>query len=242
MLIIKLDAIDSTNDYLKALAKKQVLENFTTVTANYQTKGKGQMGAKWLSEPGKNLTMSVLLKDVLVNNSAIFNLNVAVALSIITVLDSMNISKVSIKWPNDIMADTKKIGGILIENSLKSGGTITSIIGIGLNVNQTDFSQLPKASSLVLETKQEQNREDVAQKILEQLQLFVAMVNTQPDFLWQRYHERLFKNGIPMAFEAANGNQFMGIIQHVSLDGQLHLLLEDDTTQSYSVKEIKMLF
>ena len=242
MLIIKLDAIDSTNDYLKVLAKKQLLENFTVVTADYQTNGKGQMGAKWLSEAGKNLTMSVLLKDVLINNSTIFNLNVAVALSVITVLDSMNIFKVSIKWPNDIMADTKKVGGILIENSLKSDGTITSVIGIGLNVNQTDFSQLTNASSLVLETQQEHNREDLMQKILVQLQHFAGIVTTQPDYLWQLYHERLFKKGIPMAFETTNGKQFMGIIQNISNDGKLQLLHEDDSTQSYGVKEIKMLF
>ena len=88
MKLIKLDAIDSTNDFLKALSGKQLLENFTVVSAENQTNGKGQMGAKWDSEIGKNLIVSVLIKDVLKNNTEIFDLNVAIALAIISSLTS----------------------------------------------------------------------------------------------------------------------------------------------------------
>ncbi|HEX8576430.1 MAG TPA: biotin--[acetyl-CoA-carboxylase] ligase, partial [Flavobacterium sp.] len=82
MKIIKLDAIDSTNDFLKLLAGQEALNNFTVVTAQHQTRGKGQMGAKWYSEKGKNLTMSVLVKDVLSSVEAIYTLNIIVAMSI----------------------------------------------------------------------------------------------------------------------------------------------------------------
>jgi BirA family biotin operon repressor/biotin-[acetyl-CoA-carboxylase] ligase len=242
MLVIKLDAIDSTNDYLKTLAKNEMLENFTTVIANKQTKGRGQMGAKWVSEKGKNLTMSILVKDVLLNYQAIFTLNSAVALAIVAVLDSLNIPKVTIKWPNDIMADSKKIGGILIENSMKPNGAISSIIGIGLNVNQVDFEALPKATSIANISKHEQDREMLMEKIVSTLVDYVALLSTQSDYLWQRYHERLFKKGIPMPFETNDSIQFMGIIQGVNHDGKLKLLLEDDSEQTYGVKEIKMLY
>lgn len=152
MNIIKLSAINSTNDYLKKLSAGQYLENFTVVVAEHQTAGKGQMGAKWSVVPGKNLTFSVLIKDLLLEINEIFNLNAAVAISITETLESFNIPDICIKWPNDILAGNKKIGGVLIENSIKNNGEIFSIVGIGLNINQLDFENLPKASSLAVVT------------------------------------------------------------------------------------------
>ncbi len=242
MLIIKLDAIDSTNDYLKALAKKESLENFTTVIAEKQLKGKGQMGSQWNSEAGKNLTMSVLVKIDLTTNQTIFNVNVAVALSIITVLDSLNIPKVSVKWPNDIMAENKKLGGILIENAIKSDGRVSSVIGIGLNINQSDFLNLPKATSLFLETQQEFDKEMLMNKIVEKLEEYIQMLPINSDNLWETYHNRLFKKGIPMPFELNDDSKIMGIIQKVSREGLLELLLDDDSIQHFGVKDIKMLY
>jgi BirA family biotin operon repressor/biotin-[acetyl-CoA-carboxylase] ligase len=242
MLVIKLDAIDSTNDYLKALAKNKSLENFTIVVADNQTKGKGQMGASWLVEAGKNLTMSVLVKDVLINHQAIFSLNIAVALAVVSVLDTLNIPKLTIKWPNDIMADTKKLGGILIENSIKHDGAISSVIGIGLNVNQIDFSGLPQATSIAIASGHEQDKDALMFQIVEKLNEYVALLPTQSDYLWERYHERLFKMGIPMPFETNGSNQFMGIIKQVTQEGKLQLLLEDDSLKTFGVKEIKMLY
>jgi BirA family biotin operon repressor/biotin-[acetyl-CoA-carboxylase] ligase len=139
MKLIKLDAIDSTNDFLKRLSCEQALENYTVVTAEKQTRGKGQMGAKWDSETGKNLMFSVLINNRLATISEIFDLNVAVALAVLTTLEINNIPNLSIKWPNDIMSDNKKVAGILIENSIKNNGEISSIIGVGLNVNQLNF-------------------------------------------------------------------------------------------------------
>ena len=242
MLIIKLDAIDSTNDYLKALAKEKSLENFTTVIADKQLKGKGQMGSEWVSEAGKNLTISILVKSDFEINHTIFDINVAVALSIIFVLDSLNIPKVSVKWPNDIMAENKKLGGILIENAIKSDGTVSSVIGIGLNSNQSDFFNLPKATSLFVETQQEFDKEMLMNAIVEKLQEFIQMLPTHSDDLWEIYHNRLFKKGIPMPFELADDIKIMGIIQKVSRDGMLELLLDDDSIQYFGLKDIKMLY
>ena len=242
MIVIKLDAIKSTNEYLKALAKEKPLENFTTVIAKNQTNGKGQMGAIWVSEEGKNLTMSVLVKDVLSSHDAIFSLNVSVALAVVKVLQELEIPKVSIKWPNDIMADSKKLGGILIESTLKSDGSTISIIGIGINCNQTNFVNLPKATSLLLEMKQEIAPEILMEKIVKMLQQQISIIPKQAVFLWQHYHELLFKKGVPMAFETTNGTRFMGIIERVTHDGKLELLLEDDTLENFGIKEIQMLY
>jgi BirA family biotin operon repressor/biotin-[acetyl-CoA-carboxylase] ligase len=243
MKLIKLNAIDSTNDFLKKLARNEGLENYTTVVAQSQTKGKGQMGSTWESEYGKNLIMSILIKDVLPSTQSIFHLNIAISLAVIQALKDLNIKNCSIKWPNDIMSDNKKIAGILIENSFKSEKRIESIVGIGLNVNQNDFSHLPKASSLSVLAKKEFDLDLILDLILFQIKKNCDLIYIgQNAVLWSNYHDYLFKKGIPMAFEDEHKNQFMGIIQEVTFDGQLQLVLEDDAIKLFGLKQIQMLF
>lgn len=242
MKVIKLDAIDSTNEFLKELLSKQTVENFTVVTAENQTKGKGQMGAVWNSEIGKNLIMSVLIKNFIFDSTAIYNLNIAVSLAVIQALEEKKIPKLSIKWPNDIMSDTKKIGGILIENSIKSDGTIFSVVGLGLNVNQIDFQNLPKASSLALVCDAFFDKEELLFSVMENIKQNILSWNEQSDFMWQKYADNLFKKGIPMPFQDKNGQNFMGIIQGISPIGKLRILLENDTVPEFDIKEIQMLY
>ena len=243
MNIIKLDAIDSTNDFLKKLSQNETLENLTIVTAKSQTNGKGQMGAKWISEPYKNLIMSILIKDLLLDINAIFNLNVAIALSIIEILESLKIPNLAIKWPNDIVAENKKIGGILIENSIKSNGTIESVVGIGLNVNQTNFENLPNASSIKCILNKDFDLDEILMKIIDELKsTLLDLKNENSDLLWKKYNAKIFKTGVPMPFEDVNKKHFMGIIQQVKKNGQLELLLEDDSLKCFQIKEIQMLY
>jgi BirA family biotin operon repressor/biotin-[acetyl-CoA-carboxylase] ligase len=243
MSLIKLSAIDSTNEYLKVLSRNQIIENFTTVVAEKQTQGKGQMGATWISEEGKNLIMSILIKEVLQDVDAIFHLNVAVALSIFEVLNETKVPNLSIKWPNDIMSDHKKIAGILIENSIKSDGKIESVVGIGVNVNQQNFENLPKASSMALVSNSEFDLDELLHKIIFQIKKNCGYILTnQTDKLWSKYHENLFKISVPVAFEDANQTKFMGIIQGVTLNGLLQIKLEDDLVKSFGIKEVQMLY
>ena len=242
MKLIKLDAIDSTNEFLKGLSKKQELESFTVVSAEKQTKGKGQMGAIWASEASKNLTMSVLVKDFLSGIDQLFNLNIVVSLAVIEVLESLNIPNLSIKWPNDIMSYNKKIGGILIENSIKSDGAIVSVVGLGLNVNQTNFDNLPKASSLAVVCGKEFNRESLVISICESIENKIAIWNFSPIEFWDIYTKNLYKFGVPMPFSDPNDNHFMGIIQGVSAIGKLRVMLEDDRIAEFDIKEIQMLY
>ena len=242
MNIIKLNAINSTNDYLKTLSSGQYVENFTIVTAEHQTQGRGQMGASWDTEPGKNLTFSVLIKDLLLGINEIFNLNAAVAVSIAEALEINNVPGISIKWPNDILAGNKKIGGILIENSIKNNGEIFSVVGIGLNINQADFKSLPKASSLAAVTGRDFDKMAVLEQITVNIRRNIAsLLNKNTDAIWDKYHKQLFKKGIPMPFEK-DGGKFMGIIQGVTKSGNLELLLEDDSITEYKIKEIQMLY
>lgn len=126
------DEIDSTNSYLKN--SYQLLDNFTFVSADYQSKGKGRNDRVWESSKGLNLMFSVLLKDPqLLNEST--SLSLMAAVEVAKLLDHHKLSHVSIKWPNDVLVNNKKICGILLEGQLPN----YLVIGIGLNVNQKEF-------------------------------------------------------------------------------------------------------
>lgn len=243
MHIIKLPAIDSTNSYLKELTTKQSVENFTVVVAENQTNGRGQRGANWEVEGGKNLTFSVLIRDVLLSFEEVFNLNVVVAVSLFQTFSNLKIPNLTIKWANDILADKKKICGILIENQFKSNSEIFSVIGIGINVNQENFSNLPQASSLKKISGSEWNKEEVLLTFLNQFQNNINLYkNEGATYFWEVYHENLFKKNVPMAFENSKNIKFMGIIKQVLPNGLLQIELEDDSLQLFDIKEVKMLY
>jgi BirA family biotin operon repressor/biotin-[acetyl-CoA-carboxylase] ligase len=242
MRLIKLSAIGSTNDYLKELSSHEEIQNFTVVTAETQTNGRGQMGAKWDSQSGKNLTLSVLVKKPVPNISQIFDLNVAVSAAICEVLECLGIAEISIKWPNDIMSGKKKIGGVLIENSVKSAVEISSVIGIGLNVNQDNFEGLPNASSLRLVAGYEFDKWALLGDLVAHLEKCVSALSSEPAKLWEFYIRRLFKKNIPMPFKDAHGQNFMGIITGVSEIGKLKVQLENGSVAEFGLKEITLLY
>lgn len=177
------------------------------------------------------------------NIESIYDLNIAVALSVLKVLKKENIPELKIKWPNDIMSANKKVGGILIENAIKQTHEIQSIIGIGLNVNQQNYDNLPQASSLCLRTGRFFDCEELLTKIVTELKLNVQLIaENQQSVLWKKYHNFLYKKNIPSAFESKDGVRFMGIIRQVIATGQLEVMMEDDTVQYFNIKELKMLY
>lgn len=243
MQLIKLDAIDSTNDFLKALARSKQLENFTTVLAKSQTNGKGQRGSSWISEPGSNLIMSMLIRNYQVPTTAVFHLNVAVAISLLKVLQRYQIPDLSIKWPNDILSGNQKLGGILIENLIKSEQSWEAVVGIGLNVHQKAFKDLPKATSLYNVSQHSYDIEQLAQEIVAECQANYPYVARQEvETLWHFYHTHLFRKGVPSAFELPNGQRFMGKILEVTAEGQLVLEDEWETIRHFDLKEIQLLY
>ena len=241
MHIIKLSATSSTNDYLKQLNSQQVVSNFTVVSTSRQEKGKGQMGTYWESEEGKNLTFSILLKDLILDIRQLYTLNILVSIAIVDVLEKYKIPKLTVKWPNDIMSGQFKLGGILIENNFKSDGEVVSIVGIGLNVNQLSFENAPQAISLKKITGMDYQLDILLLEICISIQQYTATLHRQENIIWEKYHQHLYRKGIPTAFEKKNGTRFMGIIQKVSTKGLLEVLLEDDSVERFDVKELKML-
>lgn len=242
MQIIKLNAIPSTNDYLKKLAQAGIVENFSCVVAENQTQGRGQMGAEWTVDEGKNLTFSLYIENVIYDIAEIYLLNVAVAVSLYNVLNRQNISKLAVKWPNDIMAENKKIGGVLIENTIKGDGSFTSIVGIGINVNQKRFENMPAASSMAIIASRLFDKEVLLVDFVMEIEKTVLAMKSNVLSLWTIYKKHLFKIDVPMAFEIANGDKFMGIIKDVSPQGLLIVEHSDESLHYYNIKEIKMLY
>ena len=241
--ILKLDATDSTNQYLKDLLRSENPLDYTIVVAERQLNGRGQMGTVWESEGGKNLTFSVLRRFDSLNVKHQFVLNIAVSLAVYDVLNKLLVPDVTIKWPNDIMSGSKKICGILIENVLKGNRVGKSIIGIGLNVNQTDFSNLDKASSLKRITGRNFNLDELLQGLLECLWLQLESIESKTvSQLLPSYERLLFRKDKPSTFTDAHGEMFMGYIRRVSNSGKLVLELEDKEFKEFDLKEVNLLY
>ena len=243
MYLFKLDATDSTNSYLRQLSKNKELGKWTVVTADYQTQGRGQKGAVWQSEKGKNLICSILVKLDNFNAEDQFMLNCAVSVGIHHYLKRYNLPKLTVKWPNDIMSVSKKLGGILIENTLVSDKINHSIIGMGINVNQEKFpADLPLAVSIKQLTHTETSRDIFLQDLLNSIQnKFELIFDKNYDELWSQYEALLYRKDKAHMFEDLKGDQFMGIIRGVSKQGTLQVEKEDSSVHAYNFKEITYL-
>ncbi|TMU50517.1 biotin--[acetyl-CoA-carboxylase] ligase [Flagellimonas algicola] len=240
--IIKLDATDSTNLYLRSLARAKNLEDYTCVVARAQEKGRGQMGTNWQSQPGKNLTFSVLKKFEALPAEQQFKINIAVSLAIYDALNKLNILNLKVKWPNDIMSGSDKICGILIENVLKGQAIQNSIIGIGLNVNQTEFNKLGKVASLKSILGRSLELEELLQKLLARLKFQLHDIeNRTIEELLPQYAKKLFRKDKPSTFKDEKGEVFMGFIRGVSHQGKLVLELEDQIFREFGLKEVFLL-
>lgn len=239
MQIIKLNAIDSTNQYLHDLIGKISLEDFAVVTARYQTKGRGQRATTWQSEKDKNLIISVLKKEIDLNPQRQFLLNIVVSLALFKTLETLQIPKLSIKWPNDILSHDKKIAGILIELILKKNTIDKAIIGIGLNVNQTNFKDLPSASSLQNITGIHYDLDELLHKLLENFKYYFSIKNTAE--LWTTYENLLFRKDKPSTFVGLSGDLFSGITKGVSQRGKL-MVKTENSIEEFDLKSIKLLY
>lgn len=243
MRIIKLNAIDSTNSYMRRLSSEENLEDYTIVTAKHQTQGRGQMGTVWSSENSKNLMFSVFKDTSKFQVEYPFLISMVTSLAILKTLQSFSITKLSIKWPNDILSEDKKICGILIENVIKQNSLSNTIIGIGLNVNQTEFNNLPKASSLKLITGNVFDLEEVLFETIKNLKhYFKILKRGDYDTLKTDYETYLFRKDKPSTFKDSEGLVFSGYIKNVTLFGNLQVLLEDDVVREFDLKDITLMY
>lgn len=243
MDIIKVDAIDSTNTYLRTLNRKKNINKPVCVMAREQLAGKGQMGTVWQSHPGENLTCSVFWPIEGLALVDQFYISMSVSLAIMDFLQVLMIPKISIKWPNDILSYKQKICGVLIENVVKNGRLTGAIIGIGLNVNQSSFRNLPQAGSLKQITGKVYDLNELLFMLLQSIEDRIkGLLPHNHSRIKQEYESLLFRINKPSTFLDVKGDSFVGIIQSISENGLLQVMLEDEVIKSYDLKEIKMLY
>lgn len=234
--IIRLESIDSTNNYIANLLKSGELTNGAVILADEQFAGKGQRNAEWLTKPGENLTFSFFLENVNLSVQKQFYLTCIVSITLVDLLKKNGI-EAKIKWPNDIYINRQKIAGVLIENQLSTAVVKNSIIGIGLNVNQTDFGDL-NATSIQKETNEQKNLIDVLFMFIEQFNVNSKNFPvTKFEKLKINYLENLFQFNEVFCYEDENG-EFEGKIVDVLDSGHL-MIASDSGIRQYDLKEIK---
>ena len=236
--IIHLSDIDSTNNFAAKLLSQNLCQNGAVIMADVQTQGKGQRGNIWLSESGKNLLSSFVFKP---DNLSVENqiaLTWATSLSLLKTLRKFNIEAL-IKWPNDIFVGGKKIAGILIENQLQGTQISCSIIGIGLNLNQTFFEDL-NATSLLLETNQIVEPRTILNLLAHEMnEQFQLIYSSNFEILKTEYENNLFQMNELKSYEDEFG-VFVGKIIGTTEEGKI-LIEKSNAIQSYGLKEVAFL-
>lgn len=226
----------STNtEALQLISENKAREGAVVIT-DHQTAGRGQRDNRWESEAGQNLTFSVVLyPDVPVSKQ--FYLTTIAALAVTDALRNTISKSVKIKWPNDILCMNNKLCGILIQNNLKVNKIQSTVIGIGININQTHFSY-PHATSLSLISGKTIVREEILLSLLNFLEKrYVQLRKEEFANLMSAYLERLYWLQEKRRFADQYG-EFEGIIRGVHEDGQLQVWT-GDRMRSYNFKEIK---
>lgn len=222
MNLIVLTSVDSTNNYLQQLVSQNMATEGTLVLALEQSGGRGQRGKVWESHPGLGLYCSVLLQPRAWYVEKQFVLNKAVAVGIALYLETKTTADIRIKWPNDLMADGKKIAGVLIENNVRGSYLSSVIAGIGINLNHSVMNDQfeTAATSLHLLTRQQYDAETEAQELFRFLwQAYRQLISGEKDWVEAQYQHRLYKQGTRSAF-TGNDELFFGVLRSVNDNGQ----------------------
>lgn len=237
--IVRLDEVDSTNSYLSGKFANRPLPEGSVVVAKGQVKGRGQGLNKWNSETGKNLTCSFVLYPDFLQPQYQFFISKVASLAVADLV-SLYTDKVSIKWPNDIYVNDKKIAGILIENTLERNIIKSSIIGIGLNVNQKDFpSNIPNPVSLLKITKTKQDLEDILFTLTNILEYRYGLLkNHEFETIDENYLNLLYRHKKMALFEV-NGKRIAGSIEGVEPTGELIFKNDKGEMLHFGYKEIE---
>lgn len=236
--IVRLEETDSTNTYLRQHAS-QMEAWMTVVTAEYQTAGRGQGVHTWESNRSENLLFSVLTHPVMVPVRSQFLLSEAGALAQKEVLDGYT-DGITLKWPNDIYWNDRKLSGTLIETSIGGGHIKNCVFGIGLNVNQKTFeSDAPNPVSLAQILGHDIEREQLFKQIVAAFEKYYRMLeNGQYDAISALYHEALYRRQGFYMYEDGDG-RFEGAIVEVGDDGLLVLRDRDGRFREYEFREVK---
>ena len=236
---IQLPETESTNLYARTVSSAA---DISIISTDYQTAGRGQRGNTWESAEGKNLLFSLVIRPDSIPASQQFALCELISIALCDVL-SRHTSDIRIKWPNDIYHRNHKLCGILIEHDLEGMHLSRTIIGVGLNVNQTLFtSHAPNPISLAQILGHEVERETLLQEITHHfIELYAQYTSPTPSLsrsaLHERYTSLLYRQGIETMYHDTHG-AFAATLRTVEPDGRLILEDQQGTLRSYLFKEV----
>lgn len=228
----------STNTLAMELSQKKELNEGTVIITNSQTHGKGQQGNVWISEPEKNLTMSVVLKPAFLAITEQFFLNMIVSLGVKDYLELKLGVPIRVKWPNDIVVQEKKIGGILIENQIQGNAFTNSIVGIGLNVNQNAFHD-SKAISMVMISNVSVDLMEVFENVCYHTEeWYIKLRQGSKSEIKRTYLNSLYGLNQRLGYSDKNG-RFEGSVTGVDDAGRL-MVSTDNGLRHYNTKEVQL--
>ena len=238
------ESASSTNalaaEWLQNNALKVSHTEGTVFFTFHQTAGRGQYGNKWESEPHQNIAISIVLTPAFLNPREQFHLNKAISLAVYDVITE-NTEGVSIKWANDIYVNDKKIVGILIQNSLSGASIQSSIIGIGLNINQLHFPNLPHATSLKIETGKDFDLMEIVEKICQSIEHRYLQLKTRNfNKIHDEYISKLYRWGEDAMYQYPDGTYFQGKIVGVNEAGKL-CIESKKGIEDFDIKEVKFI-
>ncbi len=222
--IIYIDKADSSNTLALELTSKEHVPEFSIIWVGHQTRGRGQSNKKWLSHRNKNITMTAIIYPSFLTAERWFYLSKMSALATHKLISSF-CNKVYIKWPNDIYVNHKKISGILIENRIQQQHITTSVIGVGINVNQQRFPKnIPNPTSLFTETHR---KYDLKSLIIQWQQYFIDYYQWLKEgkfrHIDEHYHQHLYMKNQTVQLKVKNKGVFTGKIMEVTPMGQLKI-------------------
>ena len=239
--LIKLKEVDSTNNFLKDLvSKSEPLAEGTVIMADNQFAGRGQQESVWQTQAGKNISTSIYLKPSFLPLDKQFYLNMAISLAVNEALSCFITAGLTVKWPNDVYYNGKKLGGILIENTLTGSSIKSAVIGIGLNVNQQEFAEniSQRATSVIQILQRETLLMDIMEKIFIFMEKYYLILRAgKYSILQNDYLAKLYKFNIPALYKY-NGAIFEGTITGIEENGRL-MVNTDDGLRTFNFKEIE---
>ena len=241
-VLLRYKSVKSTNLSAQSLLAAEKPPEGTVLMAEEQTAGRGQRGNSWVSPAGNNLLSSFILYPKQLSPKQQFLLNMMTSLAMMDLLEDLNIHNASIKWPNDVYIGKKKVAGILIQNNITNHTIQSAIVGIGLNVNQTQFDpKLPNPTSLAQELGGELVLEDTLEKLAYFLEKRYLQLKSKSSIakLSNIYTEHMYRLGKVASYEIDDKPQ-AGIIEGIDESGKLIVRLEE-TTRVFDLQEIRFL-
>ncbi len=229
--------IDSTNSELKRIQSLETLPEFYAIRTGFQSAGKGQIGNSWEAQRGKNILFSMLLRPHHIAIPEQFLLSQIVSVAIVKVMQSYKV-ECEIKWPNDIYVGDKKLGGILIENSLRGSKIDYSIIGVGLNINQSLFkSNAPNPISTFSILSKKIDLKKLFVELIEEIKQLYLHENSK--VVKSEYKQYLYRKNGFFNYKYPDNKLFEAEINSIEDNGKLWLRKRSGEVECFYFKEVE---